>query len=215
MDSEFFDLVARTRPTILEILKDRGYNVSALENQSAEELQKMAMKQVQLLNLSVEKSEGSLARHARCHVVYVFEPIRLKLEGFLNNFFNEENENRFVPDQDAVLFILTEPVNEAFHLQAVKFWNRMKAHISFFHIKHLVSNPRRHVLVPQHRKLEDDEAAEVMKRFYVQNKSEFRRIIFHIDTQARIMGLVPGDLVEIKSGSPTCGILTEYRVCSL
>lgn len=215
MDSEFFDLVARTRPTILEILKDRGYTVAALENQSAEELQKIAMKQVQLLNISVEKTEGSAARHPHCHVVYVFESIRLKLEGFLNNYFSEENENHFIPEQDSVLFILTEPVNEAFHLQVVKFWNRMKAHISFFHIKHLVSNPKHHVLVPPHRKLEEEEATVVMNRLYIRNKSEFRRIIFHIDTQARIMGLVPGDLVEIKTGSPTCGILTEYRVCSL
>lgn len=215
MDSEFFDLVARTRPTILEILKDRGFHVAPLENQSADELQKMAMKQVQLLNITVEKAEGSAARHARCHVVYVFESIRLKLEGFVNNFFDEDNENRFIPEQDAVLFVLTEPVNEAFHIQAVKFWNRLKAHISFFHIKHLVSNPARHVLVPPHRRLSEEEAAEVMKRLYIRSKSEFRRIIFHIDTQARIMGLIPGDLVEIKLGSPTCGELTEYRVCSL
>ncbi len=215
MDSEFFDLVARTRPTILEILKDRGYNVSALENQSADELQKMAMKQVQLLNMNVEKTDGSDARHTRCHVIYVFEPIRLKLDGFLNNLFSEDNENRLIPEQDEVIFVLTEPVNEAFHIQAVKMWNRMKAHLSFFHIKHLVSNPKHHVLVPPHRRLSEEETGEVMKRLYIRNKSEFRRIIFHIDTQARIMGLIPGDLIEIKVGSPTCGELTEYRVCSL
>jgi DNA-directed RNA polymerase subunit H (RpoH/RPB5) len=215
MDSEFFDLVARTRPTILEILKDRGFNVASLENQSVEELQKMAIKQIQLLNLKVEKTEGSDARHVRCHVVYVFESIRLKLEGFLNHFFDEDNENRLIPEEDEIIFILTEPVNEAFHLQVVKFWNRMKAHISFFHIKHLVSNPRHHILVPPHRRITEEEAIEIMKRLYIRSKSEFRRIIFHIDTQARIMGLIPGDLVEIKIGSPTCGELTEYRVCSL
>ncbi len=215
MDSEYFDLVARTRSTILEILKDRGYVTAGLENQSMEELQKIATRQPQLLNFKVERASEESAPHQNCHVVYVLDNIRLKLEGFIESFFSEDSELALNPDTDSIFFVTNEPVIEVFHLQAVKFWNRKKALISFFNIKHLVSNPRRHVLVPPHRKLTEEESNEVMKKLYIRSKSEFKRILFHIDPQARLMGLVPGDLVEIKSPSQTCGEAIEYRVCSL
>ena len=43
--------------------------------------------------------------------------------------------------------------------------------------------------------------------------NEFPHIKFHFDMQARILGLVPGDVVEIQRPSETAGIYTFYRVC--
>ncbi len=215
MDSEYFDLVARTRSTILEILKDRGYATEGLENQSMDELQKIALRQPQLLNMKVECMSETSAIHKFCHVIYVLDNIRLKLENYIESLFSEDTETPLHPDTDAIFLVLNEPVIEVFHAQAAKFWNRKKALLSFFHIKHLVSNPRRHVLVPPHRKLTEEEASEVMKKLYIRSKSEFKRILFHIDPQARLMGLLPGDLVEIRSPSQTCGEAIEHRVCSM
>ena len=71
----------------------------------------------------------------------------------------------------------------------------------------------RHVLVPPHRKLTADEAKAEMARLHVTQKSQFP-LIKHHDIQARLMGLVPGDLVEILRPSPTAGVARILRICA-
>jgi DNA-directed RNA polymerase subunit H (RpoH/RPB5) len=90
-----------------------------------------------------------------------------------------------------------------------------KARLSFFPIKNLLSNPARHVFVPPHRKLSAEEAVAVAKRLSVDSKPMFPHIKFHTDMQARVLGLVPGDLVEIKRPSETSGVTTLFRICTL
>ncbi len=211
MDSELLDLIARTRPTILEILKNRGYATESYENQSAVEVQKLATTSVANLKIQVTNADGK-----RCNVIYwVDVSYRLKVENEVNNLFSEENPNRLNSAEDEVILVLSEMMNDAFHAAAIRAWNRMKARVSFFHIKQLVSNPMKHRAVPPHRKLSEEETAEVMKTLYVRSKLEFPRILYHIDMQARVLGLVPGDLVEIIRPSPTCAEYKQYRVCPL
>jgi DNA-directed RNA polymerase subunit H (RpoH/RPB5) len=87
--------------------------------------------------------------------------------------------------------------------------------VSFFHIKHLVSNPAKHSVVPPHRKLSNTEADAILAKHHIRSKMELPRIIYHVDMQARVLGLVPGDIVEIRRPSPTSGEYTIYRVCTL
>jgi DNA-directed RNA polymerase subunit H (RpoH/RPB5) len=82
-----------------------------------------------------------------------------------------------------------------------------------FHLKNLISNPARHTFVPPHRKLTQGEIDTVIAETHVKTKSEFPHIKYHRDIQARVLGLVPGDVVEIKRPSETCGIYTMYRIC--
>jgi DNA-directed RNA polymerase subunit H len=216
MDTELLDLISRTRPTILEILTDRGYNVESYRDQSPDELTKMAITSPTLLNITAHSSEmEGEAEAKRARVLYWMEgtSVRLRLENLLHAMWEGE-EQVYDPKRDEVIVILSEPFHEIFHLQAAKLWNRLKARISFFNIKNLVSNPRHHVAVPPHRKLNAEEAEKVMTRYHIRSKSEFPKIVYHVDMQARVLGLVPGDLVEIRRPSPTSGEYVFYRVCA-
>jgi DNA-directed RNA polymerase subunit H (RpoH/RPB5) len=211
MDSELLDLIARTRPTILEILENRGFNVDAHKNTSPEELIKLAMANVSLLNFRIEHNEGGKT----CHVLYfVDSPIRLKVENMVNKLWDPENPDGFDPAKDEVIGILYEPFHDVFSLQSIKTWNRIKARMTFFHIKNLVSNPAKHAMVPPHRKLSDEESKTVLQKLKVRNKFELPRILYD-DMQSRVLGLVPGDVIEIRRPSPTSGEYIFYRVCSL
>jgi DNA-directed RNA polymerase subunit H (RpoH/RPB5) len=86
--------------------------------------------------------------------------------------------------------------------------------VNFFPLKQVVSNPARHFMVPSHRKLSKLEMSEVMSSLHMKSKNEFPHIKFHEDIQARVLGLVPGDVVEIKRPSETAGESLCYRVCS-
>ena len=102
-----------------------------------------------------------------------------------------------------------------FHLAAVKAWTAQKARLSFFPLKNIISNPSKHSFVPPHRKLSDEERDVLMKSLHLKSRFELPHIKFHFDMQARVLGLVVGDVVEIRRPSETCGEYTYYRVCTL
>lgn len=216
MDAELLDLISRTRPVVLDILEARGYDVAPVADTSPEDLLKMAATHAAALNFKVvkEAKEGEAEKYA--HVLYWVEgATRLRVEGLVGKLWDDENPEAFQPDRDEVFVILSEPYHEVFDLQAVKMWGRKKARMSFFHIKNLISNPARHIMVPPHRKLRPEEADAVLQKHHVRSRNELPRIIYHVDMQARVLGLVPGDIVEIRRASPTSGEYVTYRVCTL
>jgi DNA-directed RNA polymerase subunit H len=70
----------------------------------------------------------------------------------------------------------------------------------------------KHVLVPPHEKVAPAEVTELLKSMYAK-KSQLPLIRFHEDPIARLLGLVPGDVVKITRPSPTAGECIMYRVC--
>lgn len=221
MDTELLDLIARTRPTLLEILEDRGYDVGSVRSMAPADVAKMASHsvtgQASLIDFVVERTEGSSAPKQRCRVFYwVDSPTRIRIERLVNEIIAEEagvwSAN---PVEEEVLVVLNEPFHDVFHQIALQMWSAHKFIIAFFHIKNLISNPAHHTMVPRHRKLNPEETSDVLNRLHMRSKNEFPRILYHVDMQARVLGLIPGDLVEIHRPSPTAGDYISYRVCTL
>jgi DNA-directed RNA polymerase subunit H (RpoH/RPB5) len=71
----------------------------------------------------------------------------------------------------------------------------------------------RHILVPPHRKLTVEEAKEAIAKLRLTQKSQLP-LIKHHDMQSRILGLVPGDIVEVLRPSPTSGVNRVLRICA-
>lgn len=124
-----------------------------------------------------------------------------------------EIEDNIDPNNDDIIIILAEPFHELYTQLAIHAWSK-KVRISFFPLKNLISNPASHFMVPPHRKLTPEETSEVLKNLHMRSVNEFPHIKFHFDIQARVLGLVPGDVVEIQRPSETAGIYTFYRVCA-
>jgi DNA-directed RNA polymerase subunit H (RpoH/RPB5) len=216
MDADILDLIIRSRSTILEILENRGYNVDSYKGISPEEVLKFATTNTDLLRINAPKKEDGSAPMNRAVVLYwVNTPVRLRIETEMTNLFDEENPLRMDPQNDDIMIILGEPFHDVFHLQAAKQWNSRKARIGFFQIKNLISNPAKHIIVPPHRKLSQSEISALIPQIHLKTKSELPHIKFHVDMQARVLGLVPGDVVEIGRPSETAGESIIYSYCSL
>ena len=215
MDADTVEYVVRSRPTICEILATRGYNADGYVGVSPADLLTLVTTNVAALTMIAKRREGGPAPMERAVVIYMIEEtIRLKLDKVCELLFEEE-DTPYDPKTDELIILHNEPQHEAFTAQAQRQWAARKARLSFFPIKNLLSNPSHHVFVPSHRKLSSEEASTVMTRLSVDSKSKFPRILFHSDMQARLLGLVPGDLVEIQRPSDTSGITTLIRVCTL
>lgn len=212
MDADTLDLILRSRPTILEVLENRGYDIEPYKHVSPQEVKKLATTNVGLLKISAEKRAESAAPMKRMVVLYWMDPVRLKVESEVAKLWGE---GLYSPETDEIMIMLNEPENPVFDIQAAKQWVSQKLRISFFQLKHLVHNPSKHSFVFPHRKLSAEECDTVIKTLHLKSRQELPRIIYHVDIQARILGLAPGDIVEISRSSETAGVYKVYRLCSV
>jgi len=211
------DILLRSRQTILDILEDRGYDTTPYRNIAPDQILALAEGTSRALDIIVKKRVDSpvVSPCDRAVVVYMLQDrIRLRLATFTRDIYVDEGDEDKGPTKaDDVIVILNEPYHESFDKAALQMWQQQKARMTFFHLKQVVVHLGRHVLVPPHRRLTADEAKAEMARLHVTQKSQFP-LIKHHDIQARIMGLVPGDLVEILRPSPTAGIARILRICA-
>jgi DNA-directed RNA polymerase subunit H (RpoH/RPB5) len=209
---EVLDLIVRSRPTILEILDLRGFNVASLKDESAADLIAKSSTallndiELELLRIKVNSKEAENTKKA--HVFYWMGSVKQKRK----NMFPLE-ESIGVNEGDDVIVLLNEPIHEEFHKISIA--RREFEHISFFNIRNLITNPMNHVLQPKFKKLSPEETDVFLKEWYVSSKSMIPAMKYHVDMVARVMGLMPGDIVEITRASPTAGTYISYRVCTL
>jgi DNA-directed RNA polymerase subunit H (RpoH/RPB5) len=236
------DLIVRSRPVILEILEARGYDIASYKDVSPVDIYTMASKKPSILTIKAKKSPDSAAPKDRVVVLYwtenklyrqsaatILEKMYAKVDSLPEKPDEEEDEDNgeivggagdtgdedvnIDPRRDEIIILLSESFHEQYNQLALAAWSARKIRINFFALKNLISNPSKHFMVPPHRKLSPDEITEVLKNLHMRSVNEFPHIKFHFDMQARILGLVPGDVVEIQRPSETAGVYTFYRVC--
>lgn len=70
---------------------------------------------------------------------------------------------------------------------------------------------RQHRAVPEHRKLDEDEAEEILER-YGAGKDDLPKIERTDAALKQMDGVEVGDVIEIERESPTAGKTTYYRI---
>lgn len=214
IDFEFFDHLYRSRRTLLRILADRGYNTKPFENFGPDEIEAMVIAGQQALRMDLERPKPEDSNITKCRVVYSLTKLKSKLSGFLNNLTDKEKGEDIVdPSNTEVIVMLAAPEGESvvdmYHSAAYEQFSTKGLRISFFRIANLVIHPSEHVLVPKHEKLKEEDIP-----FPKAERHKLPFIRFHEDMQARILGLVPRDIVKITRPSPSSGVYTMYRICS-
>ena len=132
----------------------------------------------------------------------------------MDQLLAEDRVPKVDPKNTEVIVIVLEEVAEVFHAEALRMWfSDAKLRIRFFKAHNLIFDPREHIHVPKHEKLPKEKHEEFLKSNYIRNKGNLPIIKFHEDMIARVMGLVPGDIVKITRPSPAAGTYEIYRVC--
>jgi DNA-directed RNA polymerase subunit H (RpoH/RPB5) len=228
---ELIDQLYRSRLTILQILKDRDYNIKPYENFGPAEIESMLVARENTtanmkekggaFRIDVERLPSNPERAEKwadspikkCRVVYTFTKLKSRLATFIGNLLNPDSDDYVNPADTEVIVILALPegesVAESFHAEAYRQWSSNRFRISFFRLANLVIHPSSHVLVPKHEFI-----AKTAIPFSPTERLKLPFIRFHEDMQARILGLVPGDVVKITRPSPASGEYTMYRICA-
>jgi len=215
MNYEELDILYRSRLTLLEILKENGYDTSKYEKFGPWEIEAMVAGGQENLMMDMKRPpvEG---QPERCIVRYSLNKLKQRLSGFMSDLrdITEEDDTSIVDSgKTEVICIVLEDVADVFHAAALNAWTTSKLRLRFFKAHNLLFDPRTHILVPQHTKLPAEEHTEFLKQNYIKSKGNLPFIRFHEDMIARTMGLVPGDIVKIVRPSPSSGTYEVYRVC--
>ena len=228
MNVPAIDHILRSRKTLLNILASRGYNTTPYEKFGYDEIEAMLVGGEGALRMDLERPlESTDTGITKCSVRYVLTKLKQKIPGYIAGELptiapelREGREQMYESHLDpmtteAVVMLVDDshPMADIFTSASLNQWNKNKFRLSFFLVDHLVNNPAEHVLVPKHERVPIGEHPELLKQMYAK-KAQFPLIVFHQDIQARILGLVPGDIVKITRPSPSAGYYVEYRVCA-
>ena len=203
------DNIYRSRMNLLDILEERGYIVDKYRKFSPVEAT-AAIESLSSLSFKVfNKDEINV-----CDVRYA-NVTRQKLDKFFDDIKDEKSETT------EVIVMMIVPISDAHHMVALRQYlhpkesgEKRKLRVSFFSVDTMVVNPLKHVLVPKHEILPQDQHTTLMESMYITSKTKFPEIKFHIDPIARCIGAVPGDIIKITRPSSSAGESIMYRVCA-
>jgi DNA-directed RNA polymerase subunit H (RpoH/RPB5) len=214
MDYETLHILFRSRQTLLKLLADRGYNTKPYEKFGPIEIAAMAAAGANSFRMDLERADTS-SPITKCRVVYSINRVKNRLASFIDEQIDAESDDAVDPATTELLVVLLEPVVESFHAAALNVYvNKKKLRISFFQAHTIVNNPMEHISQPKFEKMPASEQAEFLRKNMIKSIANLPLIRFHEDMVARIMGLLPGDIVKITRPSPSAGEYVSYRVCS-
>ena len=202
---EFANVFYRSRVTLMELLESRGFETAPFSRFSPKETKAMST------NFS---SADFVAPHKedperKCLVIYS----DTKFKGNTPKIAAEKITDPII-DKLEVIVMIRDPVSETYATTALNEWLKHHVKLSIFSIYGLANNPTKHVLVPPHEIVPEEQHAPLLEKLMINSKFNLPIIRFHIDMQARWLGLVPGDIVKITRPSPSAGVYEVYRVCT-
>lgn len=140
-------------------------------------------------------------------ILVVFNQKDKVLDSDISAFVQFARANEF--GQGLIIVGMSRPSDNV--LKVIKSY--AKDRVQFFTIRHLQFDLTTHRMVMPHRILTEDERKAVFDQYSITNPEETFPSIDSQDIMARILGAVPGDIIEITRHSDGAGTNKYYRYC--
>lgn len=197
--------VFKSRNTILELLKEQGYDISNYEGSSLTEVNSMfTTKQMDML---LTKEDGK-----KCYVKYhLAKALRINnIYDYIEDLMNLED---VLSKSDDLIIIVNGEPNESL-LKAMKnYWEQEGVFVVVFYIKRLQFNIMNHDLVPRHVVLTEEETEQFKKKFKITDNKQIPDIS-RFSPMSLAIGLRPGQICKIIRPSRTAIETPFYRICT-
>lgn len=214
-------LVYRSRKHILEMLEDRGFDVTSLKNYTQEEMRIMLEKHQQgkfeqLISLSPLDIKLTKPDGTNIIIKYRLDE-KIKKDVLLGHITQIFKEHKLNSDTDCIIIMNVCRVlqkagtkdDSVVGLVNLAYLDGIFTQI--YSLENFMFNISRHVYVPKHTILTASEVAKLIKE---QNcRLEDLPKIKREDPMAKYIGMRPKQVTRIESINATTGIGTSYRVC--
>jgi DNA-directed RNA polymerase subunit H (RpoH/RPB5) len=148
------------------------------------------------------------------HTVLFFALSKEILKDWKNQYDSHEKMLAVHKKPHFMLILIDPPSSALMHqLQARdKALQAGNGSLQIFYVKELLYNPLKHVLVPKHEKISEEDTKVVLSTYLIKHKSQLP-VISKNDVIARWLGLRHGDIVRITRYNETSGTYYYYRCC--
>jgi DNA-directed RNA polymerase subunit H (RpoH/RPB5) len=199
-----------SRKNVLALMKRQGYDVTDYKNFSVNEVNTMFQNnQLDMLleTKNHEPSEKPRKIYIRYYLGKIIRPANI--HEMIDDLFHVEQ----ILTKDDTLFIITKDVlNDTNTSELKHIWEKDGIFLVVQSIKGLQFNILEHVLVPDHRAIDEKETEFIMKKYNIQEKTKFPDIS-RFDPVAQAIGLRPGNVCEITRPSKSAILAKYYRIC--
>lgn len=225
MSSEILEIaekIYRGRKVLCEMLADRGYDVSAYENDTQDEINIM-------LNAFSEKTRDSpdvgpldmWAVHrsdgTKTYVKYRID--KFKISKQMNQTIEEIFSGK-LDTKDTLIIIMLDrvvfknPKENRIEEYVNRYYIKNKYFIQIFGLENLLFNVSKHILVPKHTPLTKSEIKDLMNHYHIDHLKNLPTIRRE-DPMAKYVGLRPGQICKITYPSLASCEYIKYRLCTL
>lgn len=209
----------KSRQILIEILKMRGFTTDNYSDFSFQEFS--AQFSNEQLDMLVESDESPDGKEETSETEETTKKVYIKyhLEGKLTNkIIYNTVEDLFEADEvldkktDEIIIVSNQKPNKTIMEIKDTLFNTQGILINVLHYNSLQTNILNNTLVPKHTVLSEVKKQEVMKKYNIQRNDQFPEIDRH-EPVSCILGIRPGQLVEIERNSPTALTSLYYRIC--
>ena len=196
--------VYKSRRNILDIMEKQNYNVSEYSNFSINEVNSMFNNDQMDMILENDNERK----------IYIRYNLGSKInESIILNFVEDLFYLSETLQKTDTLFIITkEELNDPLSNVLKQIWEKEKVHIVIESIARLQFNILNHNLVPNHRIMNDNEVSAMMEKYNILSLEQLPEIN-RFDPVAKLIGIKPKEVCEIKRPSKSAIESYYYRVC--
>ena len=206
----------RSRNILLEILSMRGYNVeNYIDFSYPEFIAQYTNEQLDILVKKDGEDKNTTGQEVETPQIYVKYHLSSKLTNKAIFRYEEDlfdNDEILNKNTDEIIIITNQMPNKTIKDTKDTLLNSQGKLINVMHFKNLQTNILKNDLVPKHTILSEEEKKKVMEKYNIRTLSQFPEIDRH-EPVSCILGIRPGQLVEIERNSPTALTTLYYRIC--
>ena len=206
-NSSTISQIYTSRNTILDLVKERGYDTSDYEDRSISEIQKMYNeKQLDML-MNKEDTSDDRKIFIKYHLT---GKIRInQIYEYIDDLYNVEE---ILTKKDDFIIITKDQPNDTLKKLMNNIWNKDNIYFVIYNYNNYLFNILNHDMVPEHEVLDEKEKNDIKKKYKILYDNQFPEIS-RFDPVAEAIGLRPNQLCKITRNSPTSIKSEYYRLC--
>jgi DNA-directed RNA polymerase subunit H (RpoH/RPB5) len=195
--------IGKSRQILLELLENRGFDITNFMNFSNNEINKLFNNNQLDMLLSSNNKKVKVIYHLN----KLLRPATV-LE-YVEEYFNLENT---LTDNDDLIIIQYPDPNDSLIQCITNLYNQKGIYVIIYSLDRLQFNLLNHSLVPPHRILTDKEKINIENKYNITKNKEYPEIS-RFDPVSMAIGLRPKQVCEILRDSVTTLDSKYYRIC--
>jgi DNA-directed RNA polymerase subunit H (RpoH/RPB5) len=213
--SNYLIQLYKARTNLMSHLTSSGFDCTLYSGFNLEEVD--VMRKYEQLNFKVVNQKTN----EQCYIYHLVEDTTGKKKGTSNllkkntipDIIDEVyNDTAILNKNDTLIIVTTDYSADSIHESIKNLWENDHIYVVVYNLKQLQINPLKHIYVPKHTRLTQDEKMEVYKKYNIEHDSQLPQIS-RFDPISKILLIRPGEICKIERYEKSSFNTDYYRIC--